>query len=134
MAANLQINWSFVLNIDGGPQLSEAKPVIEVLAYDYITAPLAPGVLDTPSKAEVNPPSVTGTQTIVILATKYSDKVGYKDAAAEDAPLHVLDGPHIFIGRGAVAFLGDTTPNKLQFFNKSNEDITVQVFVGRPAA
>lgn len=132
MAATLKINWSFTSTIDGGPQLSESQPVIEVTAYDYtkqvLLAPVAPA---TSTVTDVNLPSATAAQMVAILATKYSDKVNYEIDGA--APARVLDGPHIFIGPGAVAFLGATAPKKLTFSNSSTDMITVQVFVGRPA-
>lgn len=130
--ATLKVNWSFASRIDGGPQLSESQPPIEVTAYDYIKevllAPVAPA---TSTTTDVNLQSGTNPQMVVVLASKYTDKVKYKvDAAAAD---HVLDGPHIFMGTGAVAFLGSASPKKLTFTNSSTDAITVQVFVGRPA-
>jgi hypothetical protein len=126
VATTLKINWSFTSRIDGGPQLSESQPVIEVTAYDYMVVPVA-----SSAKTDINLPSATGAQMVAILATKYSAKVTY---VIDGAPTpQVLDGPHIFIGPGAVAFLGATAPKKLTFTNSSPDMITVQVFVGRPA-
>ena len=132
MAATLKINWSFTSRIDGGPQLSESLPVIEVTAYDFIKqvllAPVLPATLTT---TDVNLQNGTDPQMVAILASKYTDTVKYEvDGAGTD---HVLDGPHLFIGLGAVAFLGSASPKKLKFTNSSTDAITVQIFVGRPA-
>ena len=132
MPGTLKINWSFTSRIDGGPQLAESVPVLDVSAYDFIKqvlpAPVGPAVSTT---TDINLGLGTNPAMIVILASKYSDKVKYDvDALAVD---HVLDGPHLFIGSGAVPFLGAASPKKLTFTNASTDPITVQVFVGRPA-
>jgi hypothetical protein len=132
MAGTLKINWSFASRIDGGPQLSESQPVIEVMAYDYIKQTLLPPVAPaTSTTGDVNLVVGANPQMIAILSNKYSDKVTYEvDGAAPD---HVLDAPHLFLGVGAVAYMGSANPKKLTFTNKSTDTITVQVFVGRPA-
>ena len=114
MAAPLQINWSFVSKIDGGPQLSESQPVIGVTAYDYIKEVVSA----SSSSPDLNLPSSTTVQMVAILASKYSDKVTYLIGGAGGTKM-VLNGPHIFMGSGAVAFLGSTFPAKLTFKNDS---------------
>ena len=49
------------------------------------------------------------------------------------APDRVLDGPHVFLGAGAVGFMSAGNPQKLTFTNSSTDAVTVQVFVGRAA-
>jgi hypothetical protein len=132
MAGTLKINWSFTSRIDGGPQLAESVPVVEVSAYDFIRqvlpTPIAPA---TSTTTDVHLGGGTNPAMVVILASKYSDKVKYTvDAVGTD---HILDAPHLFIGAGAVPFLGAVSPQKLTFTNASADAVTVQVFVGRPA-
>jgi hypothetical protein len=45
---------------------------------------------------------------------------------------HVLDGPHVLLGSGAVGFLNSSAPpQKLVFNNTSANKASVQVVVGR---
>ena len=131
MATALKVNWSFTSQIDGGPQLSASQPSIDVSAYDYLKQVLpapAPGG-STVTDVHLQPNTVA--KMVAILADKYSTKVTYQvDGAAPD---RVLDGPHVFLGAGAVGFMSAGNPQKLTFTNSSTDAVTVQVFVGRAA-
>jgi hypothetical protein len=135
MAAPIKIAWNFNASIEGGPQLSESQPSIEVSAYDVIKATLAAPVAPATSTAtdiHLQPVSTAGAVTMLaIVASKYSDKISYKvDAVATD---RVFDGPHVFLGAGAVGFLNATAPQKLTFTNTLAEAVSVQVLIGRAA-
>lgn len=129
--ATLKINWSFSAKVDGGPQLSESQPVIEITAYDFIKQILPAAVPPATTSTDVNLQTGTDPQMVVIIASKYTDKVEY--AVDGGVAHHKLDGPHAFVGPGAVGFLGSSSPKKLTFINSSTDAITVQVLVGRPA-
>src|SRR5262245_52544848 len=130
MASTLKINWGFTAKVDGGPQLSESAPPIEVNAYEFVKQVL-PAASPAPSTTDVNLQNGTDPQMVAILSTKYTTKLEY--VVDGGATKHKLDGPHVFVGPGAVAFLGSSSPKKLTFTNAATEAINVQVLVGRPA-
>jgi hypothetical protein len=133
MAGTIKINWNFAASINGGPQVGAFEPAIEVSAYDYIKVTLpAPASGSTASSTDVHlqPASTAGAVSMVaILSEKYSDKVSYTVDSVATA--RVLDGPHVFLGPGAVSFLNSTGPQKLTFANSLPAAVTVQVLVGR---
>lgn len=136
MSATLKINWSFSAKVDGGPQLSDSQPPVEVTAYDLLRqelpAPVAPA---TSTTADINFPSATAPQMVVIQASKYSADAKKRVVYQVDgkAPDRLMDGPHVFMGTGAAGYLGATTPKKLSFTNSMDEAVTIQVLVGRPS-
>jgi hypothetical protein len=134
VSAPIKINWNFTASIDGGPQLGAFEPSFDVSAYDYIKAMLAApasGSTSTTTEVHLQPTPGAGTVTMVaILADQYSNQVTYKvDDVQTD---RVFDGPHVFLGTGAVGFLNDP-PKKLTFTNKLPSAVTVQILVGRKA-
>jgi hypothetical protein len=135
MANPLKVNWSFTSQIDGGPQLNASQPPLEITAYDYMKQTLAAEAGGTPSVTDVHLQPDTAAKMVAILADKYDAKVTYQ--VDGKGPDRILDGPHVFLGAGAVGFLSTLTPpenpQKLTFTNATTDAITVQVFVGRSA-
>src|SRR5436305_3989719 len=135
MAALIKINWSFNASIDGGPQLGAFQPAFDVSAYDYIKVTLpapAGGATSTSTDVHLQPGTAAGTVVLLaILADKYSDKISYTVDAVATA--RVLDGPHVFLGSGAVGFLNNAPPQKLTFINAVPNAVTMQILVGRTA-
>lgn len=131
MDTTLKVTWSFTSQIDGGPRLSASTPSIEISAYDYVKQTLPAPAVGASTKTDVHLQPDTSAKMVAILADKYDPKVTYQvDGGGAE---RVLDGPHLFLGGGAVKFMSTTNPQKLTFTNSSTGAITVQVFVGREA-
>jgi hypothetical protein len=93
-------------------------------------APPAPAVAGT--AVRLQPGVGAGSVLLVaILADQYSDKITY--TVDGDATIRTLDGPHVFLGAGAVGFLGGAPPQKLTFTNALAAPVSVQILVGRTA-
>jgi hypothetical protein len=68
---------------------------------------------------------------LLIKSSVYGAGLTYKVNLGAATPI-VLDGPHVFIGNGAVAIL-DSDPTQLLFSNALAEDITIDILIGRDA-
>ncbi len=68
---------------------------------------------------------------LAIKASAYSQDLTYKVNEDTAAPI-CLDAPHVFIGEGAVAILGDE-PTLLLFSNAAAADVTIDILLGRDA-
>lgn len=119
--ATLNVNWIFTAQVNGGPQFSASQPSFGVAGFDHGTHILAA----TNGTADVTI-DITHAKVLLILADTYSTQLSYKIDAS--ATVHNLDGPHVFIGPGAVAIFG--TAATLHFSNTSANPATVQVFIG----
>jgi len=139
----VKIDWNLIVAVENGPRMSLSKPALEVTGYDYVRAPLrgtATGTTPAEIAVDVQPTSTaTGSAAKVIFiaigCSKYGP-VSYATTAAGGSPTpvkHKLDGPHVFVGEGAVGFLGTAVPSKLYFENTAAEEITVEIIVGRSA-
>ena len=131
MAAPLKFSWSFTSQIDGGPQFSQSQPSIQVSAYDYVKQALPAAAAGGSTTTDVHLQPDTAAQVVAILSDKYDTNVTYQVDGA--GPQRTLDGPHLFLGAGAVGFMSAGNPQKLTFTNKLTSAVTVQVFVGRAA-
>jgi len=111
------------------------RPQIQVAAYDVVQVALKVG--DADIAVPIQPDSNLGDVSFVVIS---SDQYGSSDQ--EDAKLtytvdsvgttNVLDGPHVFIGPGAVALLNSKQPpSSLSFSNALGKPANVQVLVGR---
>ena len=129
MSAPLTVNWTFTSQIAGGPQISESQPSIGVWAYDYVTKTLAAASAGIDVHLE---PATTAASIVAVLADQYSANVTYQVDGGAD--VRKLDGPHVFLGQGAVAYMSaGGNPQKLTFGNAGTGTVTVRVFVGRAA-
>ncbi len=120
-----KINWSYVIQALNGPSISGADS-LEVDAYDKIEVTIAKD-----KDQEVNLVPTPAMSLLVIkpfinptAPDKYlSYKVGTKDVN--------LDGPHLFIGAGAVSLLDGAT--SLTFTNDTGDEAVLIILIGRDA-
>ncbi len=123
------INWQFQAAIPGGPAVTVNQPNVAVDAYDVaaVTVPATTNNFAVP----IQPGTGAGDVVfLVISSSQYDAGISYTVDALGAA--HVLDGPHMLVGAGAVSLLNSTAPpQKLTFNNTLANDINVQVVVGR---
>ncbi len=125
------VNWQFQAAIPGGPSVLLNQPGITVAAYDVVAVDIAPGAsnVDVP----IQPSSGAGNVVFVVVSSSlYDPGINYTVDALTAA--HVLDGPHVLLGSGAVSFLNNSAPpQKLVFNSTAAKDANVQIVVGRKA-
>jgi hypothetical protein len=127
-----QINWSFNVQVVGGPQLGESKP-LTVEAYDKIDVTIPGGDDATPGAmtVDVQPGGAGQVRFFLMISNLYDAKLTYKvDGGAEV----MLDSPVLLLGKGAVKLLG-ATQNQFAFINKAGttKAASVKILVGRDA-
>ncbi len=123
-----KLQYIISAQLAGGPQLAETKTLI-VEAYDMTNVTIPDGSSDL--EVNIQPNGAGLTQFLAIRASAYDANLSYKVNDSGATPV-VLDGPHIFIGTGAVALM-DPSPTRLLFSNSTGADVTVDVLVGRDA-
>ena len=125
----VNINWQFQAAIQGGPTLAINQPSISVAAYDVVQVHLAIGAAGV--AVPIQPGATSGDVVLVVVnSSQFGAGLTYTVDAVGTA--HVLDGPHLLIGSGAVAFLNSAAPPKLlTFTNGLASAADVQVVVGR---
>jgi|SRR5580704_1520983 hypothetical protein len=125
----VNITWQFQAAVPGGPSLTINQPNIQLAGYDVVSVTV-PASTSSFSVA-VQPSSTPGDVILLIVnSSKYDPGISYTVDAL--GVTHVLDGPHMLVGSGAVSFLNSTAPpQKLIFNNTLTSDITVQVLAGR---
>jgi hypothetical protein len=123
------ITWQFQAAIPGGPAFTINQPTLQVDACDVASVK----VLATTNNIAVPIQPGTGAGDVVFLVVSsslYDPGINYTVDALGAS--HVLDGPHILVGSGAVSLLNSAAPpQKLTFNNTLAKDIQVQVVVGR---
>ncbi len=123
------INWQFQAAIAGGPAVLLTQPGLTVAAYDVaaVDVPAGANNLDVP----IQPASGTGDVIFLVISSSlYDPGINYTVDGLGVA--HVLDGPHVLLGSGAVSFLNNSAPPQaLKFNNTLTKDISVQVVAGR---
>jgi hypothetical protein len=123
------VNWQFQAAILGGPSVLLNQPGIPIAAYDVAAVDVAPGAsgVDVP----IQPSSSAGDVVFLVVSSSvYDPGINYTVDALTDK--HVLDGPHVLLGSGAVGLLNSSaSPQKLVFNNTSAQKASVQVVVGR---
>lgn len=124
-----KITYSISAQVANGPKISESK-TIDLEAYDKTQVI----VVDTASDLEINiQPDGSGlAKFLAITASAYGANLTYKVNSAASTTVITLDGPHLFVGTGAVGLL-DAAPTKLFFSNSTGADVTVNMLVGRDA-
>jgi hypothetical protein len=123
-----KITYSLSVQVAGGPKISDSD-TLEVEAYDKTQVTLADG--DSDIEVDIQPGGAGLAQFVSVTATDYDNTLTYKVNAAPATAIP-LDGPHLFIGAGAVSLL-DPAPIKLFFTNATGSNVTVNVLVGRDA-
>lgn len=129
-----KIKWTVQFQAIGGPGISKSDE-LGVEAYDRILATIPKG--GVVKKVEIQPsPDPGDVKLIVVTAKTFGSGLTYKpgDMAGPVGPVSAMDGPHVFIGAGAVALLGANPPQALYFSNNLTEDVAVQVLVGRKSS
>jgi hypothetical protein len=123
------VNWQFQAAIPGGPSVLLNQPGIAIAAYDVAEADIAAGASNV--ELPIQPSSGAGDVVfLVVSSSAYDPGINYTVDALPAA--HVLDGPHVLLGSGAVGFLNSgAPPQKLVFNNTSANKASVQVVVGR---
>jgi hypothetical protein len=121
--------WVFNAHVPGGPAVTGTGDW-EVEAYDKVGVLIKAGTTDV--AANVQPPGDHAIRLLVIAADTYEKGLTYK--VNDTGETITLDAPHIFLGSGAVALLGQE-PVKFNFHVPAaiDKDVTVQILVARMA-
>src|SRR5215475_4707371 len=119
----VNISWQFQASVPGGPSLTINQPNIQVSGYDVaaVTIPASTNNFAIP----VQPSQGSGDVILMIISSdKYDPGISYTvDSVGVN---HVLDGPHMLVGSGAVSLLNNSAPpQKLTFNNTLTSDISV---------
>jgi hypothetical protein len=120
------------IQVSGGITSSVSHTVTPLDAFDRITVTVPAGAAGNPASlpVEVQPGGDDQVQFLLVTASVYDPKLTYSvDGGAADV---VLDAPHLLLGTGAVGLL-DSAPGKLTFKNELEEDVAVEILVGRKA-
>ena len=122
------IKYSLGFQVVGGTTISVNGEVTPE-AYEKITIDVADSTTDL--SVNLQPDGANLGEFLLIQSSKYGSSLTYKvnDSTATAIP---LDGPHVFIGNGAVGIL-DSSPTKLLFSNSMGEEVTVEILLGRDA-
>lgn len=125
-----KIKYSINIQVVGGPSIPISDQ-INLDAYDKTQITIAKGGNDI----EVVLPGLS--QLFFIKASSYPDA----DASADKSPTLIykvndkskmpklLNGPHLFIGTGAVGMLDTAAPTKLFFSNSLSIDVTIDILI-----
>jgi hypothetical protein len=121
-----KINWTFNVQVVGGPKISTAQSVT-VDAYDKIQVTIAVGAAD--EVVDVQPGSAGRVQFLLISSDQFGDDLTYKVNNTGN-PI-ILDVQQLLIGDGAVGLLGTSPPKTLGFTNNLTQDANIEILVGR---
>lgn len=124
-----EMKWQFQAAVAGGPSNLSITQFITVDAYDVVQVALPDGASGT--AVSIQPSSSASQMALVIISSdQYGATLTYKVDSV--ATTNKLDGPHIFVGPGAVAFLNPSqAPNSLSFSNSLGKTANISVLVGR---
>jgi hypothetical protein len=133
------INWTLNVQVVGGPKISDSK-TLEVEAYDKIQVVIE--ATGNPVEVEIQPSITEGQVKFLMISltdsNTYGNQVIYTvndppDENNSSDPKQIsLDAPQLLIGKGGVKLL-DSAPQRLYFKNELDEEISVQILVGRDA-
>src|ERR1700761_2040659 len=114
------VNWQFQAAIVGGPAVLLTEPGIAVAAYDVAPVDIAAGGANV--GVPIHPSSVAGdVNFLVVSSSLYDPGLSYTVDALP--AVHVLDGPHVLLGSGAVGLLNSSAPpQKLTFSSTAAKD------------
>ena len=123
------VAWQFQAAIPGGPALTLVTPQIAVAAYDVVNVTIAASA--TGVAVPIQPSTTAGNVILLVISSsQYDAKVTYTVDGIGTS--HVLDGPHVLVGAGAVSLLNAVQPPQtLTFDNTLANDINLQIVVGR---
>jgi hypothetical protein len=123
-----KIKYSLTFQVVNGTSIPVSGEV-EPEAYEKIQLTVPAGAADL--STNLQPSGTKLADFLLIKSSKYGDSLTYKVNNA-GATAIALDGPHVFIGSGAVAIL-DTDPTQLLFSNGLADDVTIDILLGRDA-
>ena len=123
-----KINLALKVNVVSGPSIFVSKE-ITVEAYDKIEVTIGAGESDKP--VEIQPGLSNQVQMFLIKPSKCGNDLTYKVHEVNATPI-VLDQEQLFLGQGALGLLG-TELDKLFFTNNLDEEVTIEILVGRDA-
>ena len=128
------INVTLIVQVVGGPKISTPLEM-KIDAYDKVDLILAAGEKDKqvdvqPSLAEQVGFLMINLKDVNQYNPNGTPKVTYKINKNDADPVN-LDAPQVFIGNGAVGLLELESPTKLFFSNELDEEVSVQILVGR---
>jgi hypothetical protein len=126
-----KITWQFQATIPGGPAFTLNQPDVAFEGYDVVALTIPASTSNV--AAAIQPSAGAGDVVfLVVSSSQYDPGISYTVDAVGTS--HVLDGPHVLLGSGAVSFLNNAaSPQKLTFNNTLTKDIEVQVIAGRKA-
>ena len=122
------IRYSLSFQVVGGTSVPVAGK-IEPEAYSKIQVDVPAGASDL--IVNLQPTGTKLAQFLLVKSSVYGADLTYKVNSGAATPM-ALDGPHVFIGSGAVAIL-DSDPTQLLFSNDLAEDVTIDILLGRDA-
>lgn len=120
------IKWNVQAAVAGGPSLNLNQPAVTVDAYDSVQVALPDGASGVAVGIAVGSGKVG---MVIISSDQYGANLSY---TVDGGSSNVLDGPHVFIGSGAVSFLHPGgTPSSLSFSNTLGKTANLSILVGR---
>ena len=122
------IKYSLSFQVVGSTSVP-VNGMLEPEAYSKIQVEVPAGASDL--AVNLQPSGTKLAEFLLIKSSKYATDLTYKINSAAGTPI-ILDGPHVFIGNGAVAIL-DSDPTQLLFSNALSEDVTIDILLGRDA-
>ena len=121
------IKYSLNFQVVGGTSVPISSEMA-VDAYEKIQVAVPAGT--TNLTLNLQPDGARLADFLLIKSSAYGDTLTYK-VNTSTTPI-ILNGPHVFIGNGAVAIL-DSSPTKLLFSNGLTSDVTIDILLGRDA-
>jgi hypothetical protein len=121
------IKYSLNFQVVGGTSVPISSEIV-VDAYAKIQVAVPAGATDL--TINLQPDGANLAKFLLIKSSAYGDDLTYK-VNTSTTPI-ILDGPHVFIGNGAVSIL-DSSPTKLLFSNDLTDDVTIDILLGRDA-
>jgi hypothetical protein len=115
--------------VASGPTIKESR-TLTVDAYDKISVTVPDGASNL--GVELQPGGAGSVRLLIVKSSLYGDALKYTvNTGTTD---HVLDGPHVLVGAGAVGLFG-SEPTKLVFDNAlgAGKDAQIQILIGRDA-
>jgi hypothetical protein len=115
--------------VASGPALKENR-TLAVDAYDKISVTVPDGTSNL--DVELQPGGPGSIRLLIVKSNVYGEALKYTvNTGTSD---HVLDEPHVFIGKGSVGLFG-SEPTKLVFDNAlgAGKDAQIEILVGRDA-
>ncbi len=121
------IKYSLSFQVVGGISLPISSEMA-VDAYEKIQVAVPAGATDM--TINLQPDGAHLAEFLLIKSSAYGDSLTYKVNTSTTSI--VLNGPHVFIGNGAVSIL-NSSPTKLLFSNALTGDVTIDILLGRDA-